>query len=212
MSRAISEKPAISPAASRISDVVASAGNRAAVAAHVDRLRVDRPPAHQLGADLGHPPRGARGGTTSSSMWRPIASSRAVAVDPLGGRVPARDRAVEPDGDDRVARGLDDRGQVTRGTLALAPLRDVADVADEHAPRRRRSAARSSPRPGTRLPSARSAVSSTGRPTIRDSPRATACASPRRCAARCSSGTTSGASSSRSPRRGDGRTCARRRR
>ena len=48
---------------------------------------------------------------------------------------------------------------------------------------------------GNSVPSARSAVSSTGRPTIVDSPRATARASPRRCASRCASGTTSGASS-----------------
>ena len=154
-SRAISEKPAISPPR-RGSATWSPRREPPAVAAHVHRLAwIER--RHQL-ARLGHP-LGARRDDESSMCARapPRGDSRRSA----GGGVPARHRAVEPDGDDRVARGLDDRGQVARRALALAPLRDVADVADELA----------APSPSSReivtsagnsLPSARSAVSSTG--------------------------------------------------
>ena len=50
-------------------------GEAPAVAAHVDRLVVDRAPGHQLRPDLGHPLAPLRR-DDQSSMWRPIASSR----------------------------------------------------------------------------------------------------------------------------------------
>ncbi len=62
---------------------------------------------------------------------RPIASSLRVAVHPLRALVPAPDRLVQRHGDDRVRRGLDERGQAARGAAALDPLRDVPGVDDE---------------------------------------------------------------------------------
>ena len=45
-----------------------------------------------------------------------------VTIDPLGGRVPARDRAVQRFADDRVIGGLNDRRQLSE----LAPPRTCA--------------------------------------------------------------------------------------
>ena len=71
-----------------------------------------------------------------SDTGRPSASSRSVAVHPLGARVPARHGPIQAAPDDRVGGGLDDRGQV-RQRLPPAIFRFAQPLFGQGAPHHR---------------------------------------------------------------------------
>ena len=113
MSRTIFDAPITLPSSSLIGEMVSETEHAPAVGAHALGLEVlDSPARLQLAMISSSSAR--RSGGMTSEMWRPTACCGGVAEQPLGGRVPALDDAVERLADDRVVRRFDDRREQAR--------------------------------------------------------------------------------------------------